>query len=187
MKGGSNRLVGEDWNYRCWQCGLRVREAALTRGSAREIVLVNRTRKTVAAVATDMLRHTAGPSVDIVDGDYDALKGARTAGVNEKIGGAGRATPSHPLVNAERLVMHMLDWNGYRRRLFASGLRNPTGMAFEPQTGKLWAIVSERDEIGPNLVPPKRPAAGCRDWFSHPGRASQEAPLDSRSIAQERC
>jgi hypothetical protein len=77
MKGGSNRLVGEDWNYRCWQCGLRVREAALTRGSAREIVLVNRTRKTVAAVATDMLRHTAGPSVDIVDGDYDALKGAR--------------------------------------------------------------------------------------------------------------
>jgi glucose/arabinose dehydrogenase len=39
------------------------------------------------------------------------------------------------------------------KRVFASGLRNPTGLGFEPQTGKLWAIVNERDEIGPNLVP----------------------------------
>jgi hypothetical protein len=39
------------------------------------------------------------------------------------------------------------------KRMYASGLRNPTGVAFEPQTGKLWAIVNERDEIGPNLVP----------------------------------
>jgi glucose/arabinose dehydrogenase len=38
-------------------------------------------------------------------------------------------------------------------RVFASGLRNPTGLAFEPKTGQLWAIVNERDEIGPNLVP----------------------------------
>jgi glucose/arabinose dehydrogenase len=39
------------------------------------------------------------------------------------------------------------------KRIYASGLRNPTGLAFEPQSGKLWAIVNERDEIGPNLVP----------------------------------
>jgi glucose/arabinose dehydrogenase len=39
------------------------------------------------------------------------------------------------------------------KRIYAGGLRNPTGVAFEPQTGKLWAIVNERDEIGPNLVP----------------------------------
>jgi glucose/arabinose dehydrogenase len=39
------------------------------------------------------------------------------------------------------------------KRIYAAGLRNPTGVAFEPQTGKLWAIVNERDEIGPNLVP----------------------------------
>ena len=38
-------------------------------------------------------------------------------------------------------------------RIYASGLRNPTGMAWEPQTGKLWAIVNERDEIGSDLVP----------------------------------
>ncbi|QCR36090.1 sorbosone dehydrogenase family protein [Nissabacter sp. SGAir0207] len=38
-------------------------------------------------------------------------------------------------------------------RIFASGLRNPTGMQWEPQSGKLWAIVNERDEIGADLVP----------------------------------
>lgn len=38
-------------------------------------------------------------------------------------------------------------------RVFASGLRNPTGLQWEPQSGKLWAIVNERDEIGADLVP----------------------------------
>jgi hypothetical protein len=40
-----------------------------------------------------------------------------------------------------------------RWRIFASGLRNPNGLSFEPQTGALWAVVNERDELGPNLVP----------------------------------
>jgi glucose/arabinose dehydrogenase len=38
-------------------------------------------------------------------------------------------------------------------RIYASGLRNPTGLQWEPTTGKLWAIVNERDEIGADLVP----------------------------------
>lgn len=38
-------------------------------------------------------------------------------------------------------------------RIFASGLRNPNGMDWEPQTGKLWTAVNERDEIGSDLVP----------------------------------
>lgn len=38
-------------------------------------------------------------------------------------------------------------------RIFASGVRNPTGLQREPTTGKLWAIANERDEIGPDLVP----------------------------------
>lgn len=38
-------------------------------------------------------------------------------------------------------------------RIYASGLRNPTGMQWEPQSGKMWAIVNERDEIGADLVP----------------------------------
>ncbi len=38
-------------------------------------------------------------------------------------------------------------------RIYAAGLRNPTGLQWEPETGKLWAIVNERDEIGADLVP----------------------------------
>ena len=66
---------------------------AAVRGSAREIVLVNRTRRTAEAVATD-IRYgiPLGPKVDITDGDYGDLEGAEvvliTSGVNEKTGGA---------------------------------------------------------------------------------------------------
>ncbi|MBU9814936.1 sorbosone dehydrogenase family protein [Rahnella sp. C60] len=38
-------------------------------------------------------------------------------------------------------------------RIYASGLRNPTGLQWEPQSDKLWAVVNERDEIGSDLVP----------------------------------
>src|SRR6202000_2742724 len=38
-------------------------------------------------------------------------------------------------------------------RLFATGLRNPNGLTFEPQSHALWAVVNERDELGPDLVP----------------------------------
>jgi glucose/arabinose dehydrogenase len=38
-------------------------------------------------------------------------------------------------------------------RVFASGLRNPVGMAWEPDTGALWVVVNERDELGSDLVP----------------------------------
>lgn len=38
-------------------------------------------------------------------------------------------------------------------RIFASGLRNPNGLSFEPTSGALWTVVNERDELGPNLVP----------------------------------
>jgi glucose/arabinose dehydrogenase len=39
------------------------------------------------------------------------------------------------------------------KRLFATGLRNPNGMAWEPDTGALWTVVNERDELGSDLVP----------------------------------
>ena len=40
-----------------------------------------------------------------------------------------------------------------RSRIFASGLRNPNGLAWEPRTGALWTAVNERDELGNDLVP----------------------------------
>ena len=42
--------------------------------------------------------------------------------------------------------------NGYKR-VFASGLRNPVGLAFEPKSGALWGVVNERDMLGADLVP----------------------------------
>jgi glucose/arabinose dehydrogenase len=39
------------------------------------------------------------------------------------------------------------------RRVYASGLRNPNGMAWEPSRGALWTVVNERDELGSDLVP----------------------------------
>lgn len=38
-------------------------------------------------------------------------------------------------------------------RIFADGLRNPNGLTFHPETGELFTVVNERDELGPNLVP----------------------------------
>jgi L-lactate dehydrogenase len=73
--------------------GCAIALAAVTRGSAREIVLVNRTPKVAEAVATD-LRYGVplGQRIDISHGDYEALSGAGvvliTSGVNEKTGGA---------------------------------------------------------------------------------------------------
>ena len=39
------------------------------------------------------------------------------------------------------------------KREYATGIRNPTGVAFEPKSGQLWAVANERDELGPDLVP----------------------------------
>lgn len=43
--------------------------------------------------------------------------------------------------------------DGSDARIYASGLRNPVGMEFEPQSGVLWVAVNERDMLGDNLVP----------------------------------
>jgi glucose/arabinose dehydrogenase len=40
-----------------------------------------------------------------------------------------------------------------KSRVFASGLRNPNGMGWQPKTKQLWTVVNERDELGNNLVP----------------------------------
>lgn len=52
-----------------------------------------------------------------------------------------------------RAAIHEIDVATGRSRVFASGLRNPVGIAFEPKTGALWVVVNERDELGSDLVP----------------------------------
>ncbi|HYG26189.1 MAG TPA: sorbosone dehydrogenase family protein [Caulobacteraceae bacterium] len=52
-----------------------------------------------------------------------------------------------------RAAIHQFNPDGSGARLFASGLRNPNGLAWEPTTGALWTTVNERDELGNDLVP----------------------------------
>ena len=56
-------------------------------------------------------------------------------------------------VEAGRAAIWEVDIETGAHRIFASGLRNPNGLAWEPQSGALWTVVNERDEIGSDLVP----------------------------------
>ncbi|MCD9028361.1 sorbosone dehydrogenase family protein [Luteimonas sp. BDR2-5] len=56
-------------------------------------------------------------------------------------------------VEERRAAILEIDPDGSNERIFASGLRNPNGIDFEPRTGALWTSVNERDLIGDALVP----------------------------------
>jgi glucose/arabinose dehydrogenase len=70
-----------------------------------------------------------------------------TVGSNSNIGENGMDT------EAGRAAVHQFNPDGSGARIFASGLRNPNGLAWEPVSGKLWTTVNERDELGNDLVP----------------------------------
>ena len=52
-----------------------------------------------------------------------------------------------------RAAILEMDRESGKWRVFASGLRNPNGMGWEPETGVLWTVANERDELGSDLVP----------------------------------
>lgn len=70
-----------------------------------------------------------------------------TVGSNSNIGENGMEAETG------RAAIWQIDSATGKARIYASGLRNPVGMAWQPQSGKLWVTVNERDELGNNLVP----------------------------------
>jgi len=56
-------------------------------------------------------------------------------------------------VESERAAIWEVDIKTGAHRIFASGLRNANGLAWEPSSGALWTVVNERDELGSDLVP----------------------------------
>ena len=70
-----------------------------------------------------------------------------TVGSNSNVGENGMT------VEAERAAIWQVDAATGTHRVFASGIRNPNGMAWEPTSGALWTVANERDEIGSDLVP----------------------------------
>jgi glucose/arabinose dehydrogenase len=69
------------------------------------------------------------------------------------VGSNSNITENGLQAEANRASIWEVDRATGRWRIFASGLRNPNGLSLESQTGALWAVVNERDELGPNLVP----------------------------------
>ncbi len=52
-----------------------------------------------------------------------------------------------------RAAIQEIDLSSGRQRIYASGLRNPVGIAFEPGTQRMWTVVNERDELGSDVPP----------------------------------
>ena len=77
----------------------------------------------------------------------DGRKLYATVGSNSNVGENGMAAEK------DRAAIWEIDRATGTSRVFASGLRNPNGPAWQPQTGELWVVVNERDEIGSDMVP----------------------------------
>jgi hypothetical protein len=77
----------------------------------------------------------------------DGSKLYATVGSNSNVGENGIAAET------DRAAVLEIDRASGASRLFASGLRNPNGPSWQPQSGALWVAVNERDELGNDLVP----------------------------------
>ena len=79
--------------------------------------------------------------------NLDGSKLYATVGSNSNVAERGME------VETGRAAIWEIDIKLGTQRIFATGLRNPNGMAWEPQTGALWTVANERDELGSDLVP----------------------------------
>jgi glucose/arabinose dehydrogenase len=77
----------------------------------------------------------------------DGRKLYATVGSNSNVAEQGME------IEEGRAAIWEIDRATGQKRLFATGLRNPNGMGWEPGTGVLWTVVNERDELGSDLVP----------------------------------
>jgi glucose/arabinose dehydrogenase len=106
--------------------------------------------------------HIAGPGVKLLDlpaGPINhhwtknmiaSLDGTR---LYVTVGSNSNAAENGMENEINRAAIWEIDRVSARMRIFASGLRNPNGLAWEPKNGALWTTVNERDELGNDLVP----------------------------------
>ncbi|QXH55005.1 PQQ-dependent sugar dehydrogenase [Pseudomonas maumuensis] len=69
------------------------------------------------------------------------------------IGSNSNITERGMEAEVDRAMVWQVDAVSGAHRPYATGLRNPTALAIQPGDGQLWAVVNERDELGPDLVP----------------------------------
>ena len=105
------------------------------------------------------------------------------------IGSNSNAAEHGLAVEHDRAQIWEVDLATSQHRVYATGLRNPVGMAFVPDTGALWVAVNERDELGNDLVPDYMTAVrdgGFYGWpYSYYGRHVDERvkPQDPARVA----
>lgn len=83
--------------------------------------------------------------------------------------GSGSNVAEHGFDNEIRRANILeINPNGSGERIYASGLRNPVGMGWNPVTGELWTAVNERDKLGDELVPDYATSVKARGFYGWP-------------------
>jgi glucose/arabinose dehydrogenase len=114
----------------------------------------------------------------------DGSKLYATVGSNSNVGENGLDQENG------RAAIHEIDLKIGQQRIFASGIRNPNGMAWQPGTGALWTVANERDELGSDLVPDYLTSVkdgGFYGWpYSYWGQHVDDRvkPQDSAKVAK---
>jgi len=110
------------------------------------------------------------------------------------VGSLSNIGDSGMAVEESRAAIHELDLTTGKSRIFASGLRNAVGMAFEPTNGMLWTVVNERDGLGDETPPDYLTSVqdgGFYGWpYSYWGktvddRVPQDAALVARAVTPD--
>ncbi len=106
------------------------------------------------------------------------------------IGSNSNITERGMEVEEDRAMVWQIDPQTRMHRRYATGLRNPSALAVDPDTNQLWVAVNERDEIGDNLVPDYLTAVrdgGFYGWpYSYWGRNVDERAQPQRPDLVER-
>jgi glucose/arabinose dehydrogenase len=80
----------------------------------------------------------------------------------------GSATNVSVEEDPRRAAISVYDPDGKNHRIYAGGLRNPIGLAWNPKTGELWTAVNERDGLGDDLVPDYATSVKEGGWYGWP-------------------
>jgi glucose/arabinose dehydrogenase len=105
------------------------------------------------------------------------------------VGSNSNAAENGLAAERERAAVWEIDVKTGKHRIYASGLRNPVGLAWEPQSGALWVAVNERDELGDHVPPDYMTAlhdGGFYGWpFSYYGQHIDDRvkPQDPAQVA----
>ena len=105
------------------------------------------------------------------------------------VGSSSNIAENGMAIEEGRAAIHEIDLASGRRRIFASGLRNPVGLAWEPRTGALWTVVNERDGLGDETPPDYLTSVRDGGFYGWPycywGRTVDDrVPQDPQAVAK---